>query len=96
MTRTPDEQPTMWLKQVPRNNANLPGVWSDKLLPNHMAVGRTTTRPRKEMDEVSISQLRRAVHDFLLAHMDKDNPEMVALKYANMEVDDVERKEWAR
>lgn len=93
MTVTPDDQPSLWLKQVPNNQIHSAGVWDVKLLENHHAVARTRTRPRDEVDAVTLSQLRRAVSEFLQSPHDKDDPRVSALHRANAAFDTREQKE---
>lgn len=96
MTRTPDEQPTLWLKQVPRNRIHADGVWSDKLLDNHTPVARSTTRPRADADAVTLTQMKAAAEAVIMKHFDKHDPEMCALKYAIMGYESQAQKERGR
>lgn len=93
MTFTPEDQPTLWLKQVPLNNNSAPGVWDTKLLDNHRPVGRSRERPRAEVDDVTLSQLRRAASSLLQKKYDPKDPEVLALHQALMAFDSREQDE---
>ena len=93
MTRPPDDQPTLWLKQVPRTNLYADGVWSDKLLEGHRTVARSSTRPRAEVDAVTLTQLKAAAEALILRHFDKDNQEVMNLKRAVMDYEAEAEKE---
>lgn len=82
MTQPPEDQPTLWLKQVPNNRINDEGVWSDKLLENHRTVRRSSERPRRTVDDVTLSQLIRAAEEFLRKNTQKGDPELDALRLA--------------
>lgn len=48
MTRPPDDEPTLWLKQVPRSNPDGPAVWATRLLKDHETVARSREQPAPE------------------------------------------------
>lgn len=93
MTVTPEDQPTLWLKQVPLNRDSAPGVWDTKILENHRPVARSSSRPREEVDSVTLSQLRRAVCEFLRFNFDAGNPEHLALHQAQLAFDQREQED---
>jgi len=45
MTIPPEDQPPIWLKQVPEDRPDDDGVWSQRLLPGHRAVARARALP---------------------------------------------------
>lgn len=61
MTRAPDDQPPMWLKQVPMTLNSKPAVWTQSVLANHRPIARSATRPRDTVDGVTLSRLLLAL-----------------------------------
>ena len=93
MTFTPEDQPTLWLKQIPLRSSTAPGVWDTKVLPDHRPVGRSRERPRAEVDDVTLSQLRLAASNLLRKKYDPNDPEIFALHQAVLAFDSREQAE---
>lgn len=90
MTCPPEDQPTMWFKQVPRNDPNAEGVWSQKLLDDHMTVQRSRHRPSVVTDAVHLQNLKLAAEAVLRPDRLRD-PEFKRLHTALADMD-----EWKR
>jgi len=71
MTHPPEDQPTMWFKQVPLNNRHAEGVWSQSLLEGHVTVQRSHERPVATVDAVTLQELKVAARAVSMRHGDQ-------------------------
>jgi len=63
MTKAPEDEPAIWLKQVPVWRNTVPGIWSQELIPNHRAVRRSRERPTETVDGPTLSRLLLALEN---------------------------------
>ena len=84
MTHPPEDQPALWLKQIPLGSPRAQGTWSQALLPGHRAVARSRERPTETVDAVTHCELLAAVDEVLMRHNDRHDPALKRLHDARL------------
>lgn len=92
MTVPPEDQPALWLKQVPNNQIAAEGVWSQRLLPGHHTVARSRERPTAIVDAVALQELKIAADELVLLLNDMSVEEVRRLKCAVQDMNRQQRR----
>jgi len=61
VTKPPEDEPAIWLKQVPNVYNTRPGIWSQEVIPHHRPVRRSRVRPTETVDGPTLSRLLLAI-----------------------------------